>query len=54
MRRTQITLQIDPDLVEWMRVEAVRKHSSLSQVARDALVLLIESQEKKTGDSKRG
>jgi len=44
MKRRGTRLYFDLDLWEWLKKEAVRRHSSASQVVRDMIVAEMEKQ----------
>ena len=46
MKRQGTRLYFDPDLLEWLKKEAARRHSSVSQVVRNLVVDEIEKRKK--------
>ena len=38
MKKTPVCMCLDQDLIQWLKLEAERQHSSMSQVIRRALV----------------
>lgn len=44
MRKEVIQILLDPDLVAWVRAEAVKRHCSIAQVIRTLVVdaMLVE------------
>jgi len=42
MKKVSTRVYLDPDLIEWLKAEAKRKHCSMAQVIRTALVEMMD------------